>query len=146
MDSSEMKYRLQALRLGTDDGAFTDDEKTFIDEAYRSVMGCGVRVCNCRNRYTDAVLELFAVLKIRRKSMGRYHLNAGVVIFHESEYYTNHSLTDDVAEAYLRKHPDAFAQFGLTEAPLFDEEQHDDAPKTDDADETPTKTGRKTKK
>lgn len=52
----------------------------------------------------------------------KYRLIPGYVIYHEGSHYTNVTLTDEIAKAYLAKHPDAARQFESVPEPEKEDE------------------------
>lgn len=93
----------KALRMG--DAAFTTEDKAVINTALISIRGKGVKDCACRNRYTDALVELYAELGIKRKkTMKNYELKAGRLIWVDNTPYSNANLTDEIAEKWRKMH------------------------------------------
>lgn len=116
--------RLLGLGHPMSDSDFSDSDRQFVDALHRSILGSPVRDCSCRNRYADAYYEIMAALpkETRKlikmsKQQNKYHLKGGYVIYHEGSHYTNVTLTDDIAKAYLAKHPDAAFQFDAIPEP-----------------------------
>lgn len=90
------------------DSAFSEDDRRLIEEASRAILGKNVRECSCKNRYSDALLEIISTLKLSRKMKEhKYMLKGGVVIWIGTDCYTRHNITDKVAKQYLKMHPDA---------------------------------------
>ncbi len=112
------------------DNDFSDSDRQFVDVLHQSILGSPVRDCACRNRYTDAYYEIMAALpketrklfKNMRKEK-KYRLIGGYVIYHEGNHYTNVTLTDEIAKAYLAKHPDAAYQFESIPEPEPEQEE-----------------------
>ena len=106
--------RLRSLMAaGGDDSVFTVTDRELIEQLHRDEFGTPVRVCNCRDRYTDAVIVLWKSIKTRgimAKEM-KYQLHAGVIIWVGTDVYSNANLTDKVAAAYLKKHPEDRKKF-----------------------------------
>jgi hypothetical protein len=95
----------KALALGDD--VFSKEEKAVIEAAFYSVKGKRVKKCSCRNRYTDAAMEVVTALKIKpRKYNPKYILKAGHIISIGTTYYNNYNLTDEVASQWCKAHPD----------------------------------------
>lgn len=95
----------KALSLGDD--VFSKEEKAVIEAAFYSIKGKRVKKCSCRNRYTDAAMEVVTALKIKpRKYNPKYVLKAGHIISIGTTYYNNYNLTDDVARQWCKAHPD----------------------------------------
>jgi hypothetical protein len=109
--------RLLALpRNPRSDSDFSDSDRQFVDAIHQSILGSPVRDCACRNRYADAYYEIMAAMpretrKLFKMKGNKYRLIGGYVIYHEGNHYTNVTLTDEIAKAYLAKHPDAAYQF-----------------------------------
>lgn len=117
MDQKTLDRLLSLRRNPRTDSDFSDSDRQFVDALHQSILGYPVRDCSCRNRYTDAYYEIYAVLPdetkrlIKMSKERKYRLIGGYVIYHEGSHYTNVTLTDAIAEAYLAKHPDAAYQF-----------------------------------
>jgi hypothetical protein len=95
----------KALSLGDD--VFSKEEKAVIEAAFYSIKGKRVKKCSCRNRYTDAAMEVVTALKIKPKKYNpKYILKAGHIISIGTTYYNNYNLTDDVARQWCKAHPD----------------------------------------
>ena len=106
--------RLRSLLIaGGDDSVYNEEDREIIATLYRSECGKAIRQCNCRDRYTDAVIVLWKSIKTRgimAKEM-KYQLHAGVIIWVGTDVYSNANLTDKVAAAYLKKHPEDRKKF-----------------------------------
>lgn len=110
---NEMKRLRQLIAAGGDDSVFSEEDKRLIADLYRSEVGKEIRRCNCRDKYSDAVLETYVTLK-RRESMKaetKYQLKAGVLVWIGNDVYNHITLTDELAETYLKAHPDAVRDF-----------------------------------
>ena len=117
MDYQEAMAQLIRLRsliaAGGDDSVYNSEDRAIIEAIHLEEKGCKVRECGCKDRYRDAVIELYKSLKTR-KTMAKdqkYMLRPGVVIWIGTDAYTRHNLTDEVAEAYLKMHPEARKKF-----------------------------------
>lgn len=90
-----------------DDTALTSKDKDDIQALYRQLKGKDIRQCGCQNRYTDAVIEIYHILKKKEMNM-EYELKAGVVktLRATNEIFTNANLTTAAAERILRTCPD----------------------------------------
>jgi len=98
--------RAQAVSVG--DSVFSEEQRNLIAEAYQSLLGKQIPNCSCRNRYTDALIEICATFKIKTNmSNCKYQLKAGVIIWIGTDCYSNHNLTDEIAEKYLETFPEA---------------------------------------
>lgn len=117
MEYQEAMTQLTRLRslivAGGDDSVFSTEDRTIIEEIHREETGKKVRECGCRDRYADAVINLYRTLK-KRQIMAKeqkYILRPGVIIWIGTEAYSRHNLTDKVAKAYLKANPDARKKF-----------------------------------
>lgn len=106
--------RLRSLLIaGGDDSVYNEEDREIIATLYRSECGKAIRQCNCRDRYTDAVIETYITLK-KRGIMAKeqtYKLRPGVIIWVGTTVYSNNNLTDDIAAAYLETHPESRGKF-----------------------------------
>lgn len=110
--NKELIKRIQSLpvaqAMSAGDSAFSEDDRRMIEEASRAILGKNVRECSCKNRYSDALLEIISKLKLSRNMKEhKYMLKGGVVIWIGTDCYTRHNITDKVAKQYLKMHPDA---------------------------------------
>lgn len=117
MEYQEAMTQLTRLRsllvAGGDDSVFSTEDRKIIESIHLEEMGQKVRDCNCRDRYADAVIELYRKLK-RTQTMAKdqkYMLRPGVIIWIGTEAYSRHNLTDKVAKAYLKANPEAIKKF-----------------------------------
>ena len=134
------------------DAVFTAAEKSLINEIHQLLFGKPVKTCSCNHRFSDAAIEINTVLKVKFRNMEnnikskKYMLKAGIIIWLESDAYNRHTITDAVAEKYLKLHPDAKErEFDVVpeDKPKDDapkakrgkkaDTPKDDAPKTDNA-------------
>lgn len=95
----------EAIMAG--DSVFSDEQRQFIADIYKDLLGKSIPNCSCRHRYSDALAEICSTFKISRKMKCKYQLKAGVIIWIGTDCYSNHNLTDEVAEEYLKKFPEA---------------------------------------
>lgn len=95
----------EAIMAG--DSVFSDEQRQFIADIYKDLLGKSIPNCSCRHRYSDALAEICLTFKISRKMKCKYQLKAGVIIWLGTDCYSNHNLTDEVAEEYLRRFPEA---------------------------------------
>lgn len=106
--------RLRSLIVaGGDDSVFSADDRAIIEEIHLEERGQKVRECGCHDRYVDAVLELYRKLK-RLQTMAKdqkYLLRPGVIIWIGTDAYSRHNLTDKIAKAYLKAHPEDRKKF-----------------------------------
>lgn len=110
MDKSLIE-RIKALPIGKalslGDDVFSKEDKAVIEAALSSIKGKRIKKCSCRNRYTDAAMEVVTALKIKpKKYYPKYVLKAGHIISIGTTYYNNYNLTDEVARQWCEAHPD----------------------------------------
>lgn len=110
MTTLEAKAELYELRGLADAGADLATYKGRLDALYWAVCQKHLRRCNCRDKYTDALVEIYAKLNTLQKSdMEKINSTArlvrGVVLFVNNKHYTNSNLTDDVAREFLSRFP-----------------------------------------
>lgn len=117
MEYQEAMTQLTRLRsliaAGGDDSVYSPEDRQIIEEIHLEEFGKKVRDCGCNDRYRDAVIELYSKLK-RLQTMAKdqkYLLRPGVIIWIGTEAYSRHNLTDRVARAYLKAHPEAKKKF-----------------------------------
>ncbi len=117
MDYQEAMRQLTRLRsliaAGGDDSVYSQEDRQIIEDIHFEEFGKKVRDCGCNDRYRDAVIELYSKLK-RLQTMAKdqkYLLRPGVIIWIGTEAYSRHNLTDRVARAYLKAHPEAKKKF-----------------------------------
>lgn len=113
-DTMQTLLSLRSLVAGGgDDSVFTPAQKGWISKLHKQEFGEPVRECGCKNKYTDAVLLLYSKLRKvgKTEEEKRYTLRAGDIIWLNTDCYTRHNLTDEVAERYLELHPDEAWRF-----------------------------------
>lgn len=103
--------RLRAMPIDTavttGDGVFSKEDKAAIEVAYFSIMGKGVKKCSCRHRYADALMEIFTELNIKpRKTMTKYEMKAGRLIWLDDEPLTPANINDKKAAKWCKLHPE----------------------------------------
>lgn len=82
--------------------------KERIDRLYWAVCRKHLRKCNCKDKYRDALLEIYSKLMYHKKtntSMAQAKLVRGVVLQWKGNHYTNSNLTDEVAREFLASFP-----------------------------------------
>ncbi len=90
---------------------FSSAERRFLDQLHFRLFGKGITNRGCPDCYRDAYAMIRLQLKkfpmSELKKQCRYRLKAGAIVqfFGESTVYTNHNLTDEVAERFLRMNP-----------------------------------------
>lgn len=129
MTVDEAKILLSDLNRGYNT-PYSSAEQTTIERLYYEVLGKRLNGCRCPDKWHDAVLEINSHIKKhgKMKEKSNYILRAGVIlqIAGSSEIYTNDNLTDEVAAAFLKEHPNATGRFEVIPTAKKDAE----APKT----------------
>ena len=111
----EQALSLCRVWIGRPHASLSENDRKQIETLYNDVLGKHIKKCNCKNRYEDAVVEIYHFLKrggqMRVKS--QYVLKSGVVLQPKgsNKVYTNDNLTDEVAQAFLRERPNATGLF-----------------------------------
>lgn len=98
--------------------SFTAPERAEIERMYADVLDKVFVKTSCNDCYRDAVYEMYSYLKKngRMKEKSVYKLKNGALLqmeFGSGEFYTNATLTDEVAERYLKKYPDRINLFAV---------------------------------
>lgn len=113
-DVDEVKILLSDLNRGYNT-PYSSAEQATIERLYYEVLGKHLNGCRCPDKWHDAVLEINSYIKKhgKMKEKSNYKLRAGVIlqIAGSSEIYTNDNLTDEVAAAFLKEHPNAAGRF-----------------------------------
>lgn len=124
---------------------------TYAEEIERlsmAVLGHGVRRCNCRDRFADALIEIYNYLKTHEemRSEIKCRLRRGLLLRHDGEFYTSMTITDEVARAYLAEHPENASWFEVLPSPVEADEPTDESADADAASDEPKKAVKKTSK
>jgi flagellar motility protein MotE (MotC chaperone) len=75
--------------------------------------------CNCRDKWTDALVEIYRKLQQIKATDTMEQLNTkaqlvrGVVLFWKGNHYTNANLTDEVAREFLAAFPQRSSWFAV---------------------------------
>lgn len=152
MTRDEALQRLDELKgqLGHPIALLTYAEE--IERLSMAVLGHGVRRCNCRDRYADALIEIYNYLKTHEemRSEIKCRLRRGLLLRHDGEFYTSMTITDEVARAYLAEHPENASWFEVLPSPADEptEEQAEEPTEAanDAASDEPKKAVKKTSK
>ena len=110
MTEHEAQAELMILRGLASSGNDLALVKERIDRLYWAVCRKHVRTCKCKDKYKDALMEIYAKLK-SNETMAENTLNTqarlvnGVVLFVNGTHYTNRNLTDEIARQFLAKFP-----------------------------------------
>ena len=109
MTEQEAQAELMILRGLASSGNDLAFVKERIDRLYWAVCRKHLRTCKCKNKYMDALLEIYAKLKnpetMAEKLNTQARLVNGVVLFVNGTHYTNRNLTDEIARQFLAKVP-----------------------------------------
>ena len=108
MTEQEAQAELMILRGLASSGNDLALVKERIDRLYWAVCRKHLRKCNCKDKYRDALLEIYAKLTYHKKtntSMAQARLVNGVVLQWKGNHYTNSNLTDEVAREFLASFP-----------------------------------------
>jgi hypothetical protein len=110
-DSVISSYKTKAEELEEyRNGGTLPAHEAELDTLYMDVCGKHIRECNCKDRWSDALIEIHVTLnKLEKMTMAgtKYRLRVGVVLhdFEKNEAYTNANLTDKIAKDYLKRYP-----------------------------------------
>lgn len=108
MTEQEAQAELMILRGLASSGADLALVKERIDRLYWAVCHKHLRTCKCKDKYKDALLEIYAKLMYHKKTntnMAQSRLVRGVVLQWKGTHYTNSNLTDEVAREFLASFP-----------------------------------------
>ena len=108
MTDQEAQAELMILRGLASSGNDLALVKERIDRLYWEVCRKHLRTCRCRDKYKDALFEIYAKLRYNNKNnttMAKARLVNGVVLQVGGTHYTNANLTDEVARAFLSAFP-----------------------------------------
>ncbi|MBO7314911.1 MAG: hypothetical protein J6U49_04510 [Alistipes sp.] len=113
MVSESTYYLLRELGSGGYSRHYLPHEVETIERLYLEIMGRPVKVCQCKDRHHDAVLEMLNIAKRARNMASTYILKRGVIIHYNNEVYSNANLTNEVAAAFLAERPSAEGLFAF---------------------------------
>lgn len=108
MTDQEAQAELMILRGLAEGGGDLALVKERIDRLYWAVCRKHLRTCRCKDKYRDALYEIYAKLRFNDKNnttMAKARLVNGVVLQVGGIHYTNANLTDEVARAFLSAFP-----------------------------------------
>lgn len=108
MTDQEAQAELMILRGLAEGGGDLALVKERIDRLYWAVCRKHLRTCRCRDKYRDALYEIYAKLRFNDKNnttMAKARLVNGVVLQVGGIHYTNANLSDEVARAFLSAFP-----------------------------------------
>jgi len=108
MTEQEAQAELMILRGLASSGNDLALVKERIDRLYWAVCHKHLRTCKCKDKYKDALVEIYAKLMYHKKTnttMAHSRLVNGVVLQWKGAHYTNSNLTDEVAREFLASFP-----------------------------------------
>ena len=110
MTEHEAQAELMILRGLAASGNDLALVKERIDRLYWAVCRKHLRPCRCKDKYKDALMEIYAKLMYHKKTnttmaQGKAKLVNGVVLQWKGNHYTNSNLTDEVAREFLVAFP-----------------------------------------
>jgi hypothetical protein len=108
MTEQEAQAELMILRGLASSGNDLALVKERIDRLYWEVCRKHLRTCKCKDKYKDALMEIYAKLMYHKKTnttMAQARLVNGVVLQWKGAHYTNSNLTDEVAREFLVAFP-----------------------------------------
>ena len=110
MTEHEAQAELMILRGLAEGGGDLALVKERIDRLYWAVCRKHLRKCNCKDKYKDALLEIYSKLMYHQKTnttmaQAQAKLVNGVVLQWHGNHYTNSNLTDEVAREFLASFP-----------------------------------------
>ena len=108
MTDQEAQAELMILRGLASSGNDLALVKERIDRLYWAVCRKHLRTCKCKDKYNDALMEIYAKLMYHQKTntnMAQSRLVRGVVLQWKGNHYTNSNLTDEVAREFLVAFP-----------------------------------------
>ena len=108
MTEHEAQAELMILRGLAEGGGDLALVKERIDRLYWAVCRKHLRTCKCKDKYKDALFEIYAKLMYHQKTnttMAQAKLVNRVVLRVGGTHYTNANLTDEVARQFLAAFP-----------------------------------------
>lgn len=109
MTFSEAQAELTILRGLAESGNDLALVKERIARLYLAVCNKTLKKCNCKDKYRDALYEIYYTLRYYENNMEEFNTTAklvnGVVLFVDGKHYSNNNLTDEVARNFLAKFP-----------------------------------------
>lgn len=121
MDESLLERVRELSRV--DFSTLPSSVKEEIETLYLEVIGKRMRRCRCKDKYRDAVFEIYAKLKKTAPMANNcsYKLKRGVVFDWEGVTYSNINLTDEVAREVAKLYPKRFEVIPVEEVAAVEE-------------------------
>lgn len=85
----------------------TTDVRLYVSELYLELFNNEIANTQCVNCIRDAAIEILVKIMDKRK----YIVFAHIPIFHQGKWYTQPTLTDEMAEEYLKENPKDITKF-----------------------------------
>jgi len=85
----------------------TTDVRLYVSELYLELFNKKIANAQCQNCVRDAAIEILVNIMDKRK----YIVFAHIPILWGGKWYTQPTLTDELAEAYLKENPKDIAKF-----------------------------------
>lgn len=85
----------------------TTDVRLYVSELYLELFNKEIASTKCENCIRDAAIEIMVNIMDKRK----YIVFAHIPILHKGVWYTQPTLTDEVAEDYLKENPKDIVKF-----------------------------------
>ena len=143
MTEQEAQAELMILRGLASSGNDLALVKERIDRLYWEVCRKHLRTCKCKDKYKDALMEIYAKLMYHKKTnttMAKARLVNGVVLQWKGNHYTNANLTDEVARQFLATFPQRVSWFAeLPNAPKEKEVEAVNATMPENGTQSPSK-------
>lgn len=83
------------------------DVRLYVSELYLELFNKKIAKAQCQNCIRDAAIEIMVKIMDKRK----YIVHAHIPILHKGKWYTQPTLTDEVAEEYLKENQDHLDKF-----------------------------------
>lgn len=85
----------------------TTDVRLYVSELYLELFNNEIANTQCQNCIRDAAIEILVKIMDKRK----YIVFAHIPIFYQGKWYTQPTLTDEMAEEYLKENPKDVIKF-----------------------------------
>lgn len=85
----------------------TTDVRLYVSELYLELFNKKIANTQCVNCIRDAAIEILVNIMDKRK----YIVFAHIPILHKGRWYTQPTLTDELAEEYLKENPKDIIKF-----------------------------------
>lgn len=89
------------------EGDNSPEVRLYVFSAYIELFGKEIANPDCQNCVRDAAIEILIKMNDTRK----YLLHAHIPILHKGKWFTQPTLSDEDAEAYLTEHPEDAHKF-----------------------------------